>query len=433
MAIPRTSLPNLRIQKGLLTRLASPASAKSIGTSIGQAMLGPQNRKERRDREAFSKELLTAAGDPTKIGNILTTYGAKLDDPELAMRGAGMLSTAMEAKRIQDGQSALAYIQDQMRQTLQTELTENFTAQDQQQRLNDLQLSANAVARNVRGLDPLAVAGMSMNMENAVFQQQSARNQDRRAEEALEIRFEGHEMALAKHKEYMETRDYRDQMRGFERNEALHNAAIKSAQQSGGTDEDRAKFLQLFPDMEGIWETVTTQKESQNLQLKKLKADAKSNKFDYKNEQLFDLLGIPEDERTEETEQGKKNLKAIERLRVLPPKKAYEVLQAAVESSFAKAKAPPAALVGLFKDAAMAYTAGQGPFVSDEKEEGEAAQLALIGAQAYMEAGSGIDAFKSATEAMAKASKAVKEGKKEGENELIERLKQLDMATEYPD
>ena len=423
--------PNLRLSSAVLGGLARPAFSENLGEAIGQAMLGPQNRKERRDREAFSKELLAAAGDPTKISNILTTYGAKLDDPELAMRGAGMLATAREAERTQEGQGALAYLQDQMRQTLQTKLTENFTAQDQQQRLNDLQASANAVARNVRGLDPLTAANMSMNMENAVFQQQSARNQERRAEEALELRFKGHEMALEKHKEYMATADYRQQIRDFDVNSKQYEAAIQSAKGAPQTEEAKAAFLQRFPEMEGVWDSVTTQKESQNLQLEQIKAAAESNKFDYTDEQLFDLLSIPAEDRKETTEKGKANLKAIERLRALPPKRANEVLQAAVESSFAKTKAPPAALVGLFKDAAMAYTAGQ-VLLTDDEEEGQAAQLALKAAQAYMQAGSGVGAFQAALEAMAiEAEDMTGDKQPDSQADLIKQLEQL--QTQYAD
>ena len=59
--------PNLRLSSAVLGGLARPDFAQDAGKALGQAMLGPQNRKERRDREAFSKELLAAAGDPTKI------------------------------------------------------------------------------------------------------------------------------------------------------------------------------------------------------------------------------------------------------------------------------------------------------------------------------------------------------------------------------
>ena len=419
----------------LLQSLARPPAfqqglfdaAKGIGAT--PVMLTEQRKleQERQDRDAFSEELLAAAGDPNKIGNVLTAYGAKFDDPELAIRGASMLSAAKETERTQEGQGALAYLQDQMRQTLQTELTDNFTAQDQQRKLNDLQASANAIARNVRGLDPLAAASMSMNMENAVFQQKSARNQERRAEEALEIRFEGHEMALEKHKEYMATADYRQQIRDFDVNSKKYDAAIAAAKGAPQTEEAKAAFLQRYPEMEGVWDSVTTQKESQRLQLEQIKAAAEDNKFDYTDEELFDLLGIPGDQRGDDSAEGQANLKAIKRLRALPPKRANVVLQAAVESSFAKTKAPPAALVGLFKDAAMAYTAGQFG-VSDEEEEGQAAQLALKAAQAYMQAGSGVGAFQAALEVM-----AIEAGKVSGSSESSDIKELRQMQTQYID
>lgn len=183
--------------------------------------------------------------------------------------------------------------------------------------------------------------------------------------------------------------------------------------------------------MEGVWDAVSAQKESQRLQLEQLEAAAEDNKFDYTDEQLFDLLGTPEDERTNDSPAGKANLKAIKRLRALPPKRANAVLASAVESSFGRAKPPPAALVGLFKDAAMAYTGGQ-IFASDEKEEGQAAQLALKAAQAYMQAGSGVNAFQSALEAMAIEAEGMTGDKQsESTSDLIRQLDQL--ATQYAD
>jgi hypothetical protein len=408
-------------------RLASPdfGDVQGLGMLVGSGQaVAKQKAKEQGMFSDLSKAIFS--GDADQL--LQASQQFVTTDPSLSMRLASQAQQIKTTQRTQEGEGALAYIQDQMRQTLQKELTDSFTAQDQQQQLNNLQASANAVAANIQGIDRLATAGMSMNMENAVFQQKAARRQEERADEGLRLRFEGHEMALQKHQEYMDTADYREQMRGFARAEAMHNAAIQTAEQSGGTDEDRAKFLQNFPNMKGIWDSVTAQKESQRLQLEQMKSAAKDNAFDYTDEQIFDLLGTPADERTEASEKGKANLKAIERLRVLPPKRANEVLQAAVESSFARAKPPPAALVSLFKDAAMAYTAGQ-IFASDEEEEGQAAQLALKGAQAYMQAGSGINAFQSALEAMAMEAEDAGKGKQpESTAELIEQLQQLETS-----
>lgn len=354
-------------------------------------------------------------------------------DPSLSMRLASQAQQIKTAQRTQEGQGALAYLQDQMRRTLQTELSDTFTAENQQEQLNNLQASANAVAANIQGLDRLATAEMSMNMENAVFQQKAARRQEERADEGLRLRFKGHEMALEKHQEYMKTADYREQMQGFEVNEANYNAAIRAAKSMPNTPEAKAAFLQNknFSEMEGVWDAVSAQKESQRLQLEQLEAAAEDNKFEYTDEQLFDLLGTPEDERTNDSPAGKANLKALKRLRALPPKRANAVLASAVESSFGRANPPPAALVGLFKDAAMAYTAGQ-IFASDEEEEGQAAQLALKAAQAYMQAGSGMNAFQSALEVMAIEAEGAGKGKQpETQSELIKQLQQFE--TEYID
>ena len=79
----------------------------------------------------------------------------------------------------------------------------------------------------------------------------------------------------------------------------------------------------------------------------------------------------------------------------------------------------------------MAYTAGQ-RFTSEEEEEGQAAQLALKAAQAYMEAGSGVGAFQAALEVMAIEAEGVTGDKQpESTAELIKQLQQLE--TQYPD
>ena len=407
-------------------RLASPdfGDVQGLGMLVGSGQaVAKQKAKEQGMFSDLSKAIFS--GDADQL--LQASQQFVTTDPSLSMRLASQAQQMKTAQRTQEGQGALAYLQDQMRRTLQTELSDTFTAEDQQKQLNNLQASANAVAANVQGLDRLVTAGMSMNMENAVFQQKAARRQEERADDALRLRFEGHEMALEKHQEYMRTADYREQMRGFEANEANYNAAIRAAKSMPNTPEAKAAFLQNenFSGMEGVWDAVNAQKESQRLQLEQLEAAAEDHKFDYTGEQLFDLLGTPEDERTDDSPAGKANLKALKRLRALPPKRANAVLASAVESSFGRAKPPPAALVGLFKDAAMAYTAGQ-IFTSEEEEEGQAAQLALKGAQAYMQAGSGMNAFQSALEAMAIEAEGVTGDKQpETESDLIRELRQL--------
>lgn len=422
-----------RFSRGFLQAIANPSYQQNLYSAAEQAGSAEAVGREQTRREGMFQDINKAlfSNDPTQL--LAASQQLARTDPAAAMRLASDARAMQAQQRTQEGQGALAYLQDQMRRTLQTELSDTFTAENQQEQLNNLQASANAVAANIQGLDRLATAGMSMNMENAVFQQKAARRQEERADEGLRLRFEGHEMALEKHQEYMKTADYREQMRGFEANEANYNAAIRAAKSMPNTPEAKAAFLQNenFSGMEGVWDAVSAQKESQRLQLEQLEAAAEDNKFDYTDEQLFDLLGTPEDERTDDSPAGKANLKAIKRLRALPPKRANAVLASAVESSFGRAKPPPAALVGLFKDAAMAYTAGQ-ITATDEEEEGQAAQLALKAAQAYMQAGSGVNAFQSALEVMAMEAEDAGKGKQpESTAELIEQLQQLE--TKYPD
>ena len=123
--IPRTSLPNLRIQPGLLTRLASPASAKSIGTSIGQAMLGPENRQKERE----NLEAITGIGTITNAG----------------VSAAQMADLAGLNKSISDLQSRLAATTDA---TIASEITKQIGT--------------------LQGLVPQTKKGASMRVVNAM-------------------------------------------------------------------------------------------------------------------------------------------------------------------------------------------------------------------------------------------------------------------------
>ena len=71
--IPRTSLPNLRVNQGLLTRLASPGAGGSIGNAITAALLGVERREreaEDRSTEEASIELLRKAQVAQETGDM---------------------------------------------------------------------------------------------------------------------------------------------------------------------------------------------------------------------------------------------------------------------------------------------------------------------------------------------------------------------------
>ena len=96
MAIPRTSLPNLRINSGLLKELANPSFSARAGEAIGQAMLGPQLRKEKKETEAFYQQLIKAGqeGNSATVGTLLAGQGVKLDNPQMVLQGMGMMTAA---------------------------------------------------------------------------------------------------------------------------------------------------------------------------------------------------------------------------------------------------------------------------------------------------------------------------------------------------
>ena len=75
--IPRTPLPNLRLNRSLLTNLANPSFSKSVGTSVQQAMLGPEVREKKAEQDRLFGEIMQASkdNDMAKVGNLFQEYG----------------------------------------------------------------------------------------------------------------------------------------------------------------------------------------------------------------------------------------------------------------------------------------------------------------------------------------------------------------------
>ena len=92
--IPRTSLPNLRVSQGLLTRLASPGAATSIGTSIGASLLGA----ERRGREAEDRLTEEATIELLRKGQLAKESGDMRLFREVSTDLQGMLGDTKSSK-----------------------------------------------------------------------------------------------------------------------------------------------------------------------------------------------------------------------------------------------------------------------------------------------------------------------------------------------
>lgn len=92
--------PNLRLSSAVLGGLARPDFAGVVGAGIGQAMLGPQRRKEKKETEAFYEQLMKAGqeGDSAAVGTLLAGQGAKIDNPQMVLQGMGMMTAAKKQK-----------------------------------------------------------------------------------------------------------------------------------------------------------------------------------------------------------------------------------------------------------------------------------------------------------------------------------------------
>ena len=75
--IPRTPFPNLRLNRGLLANLARPRFSTSVGTAVGQAILGPEVREKKAEQDRLFGEIMQASkdNDMAKVGNLFQEYG----------------------------------------------------------------------------------------------------------------------------------------------------------------------------------------------------------------------------------------------------------------------------------------------------------------------------------------------------------------------
>ena len=101
MAIPRTSLPNLRLNPSLLAGLARPGFSDSVGKSVGAAVSAPEERR----KKGMLTDLLALLADPAATSADYATAARGLIpiDQELGMRVAARgrtLAEQEEAKRL---------------------------------------------------------------------------------------------------------------------------------------------------------------------------------------------------------------------------------------------------------------------------------------------------------------------------------------------
>ena len=87
---------NLRLSSSVLGQLANPSFARTAGTAIGQAMLGPEIRQDKEEEQEFFKKLMEAGqeGNLATQGGLLATRGAKVGNTNMVLQGTQMMASA---------------------------------------------------------------------------------------------------------------------------------------------------------------------------------------------------------------------------------------------------------------------------------------------------------------------------------------------------
>jgi len=375
-----------RFGQSFLQALTQPSYGQGLfelGGAIGGA---PAAAAERKARQGMLEQLQTAisSNDPDVIENAATSIIKT--DPKAALELSSQAKALRLEQRQQNAQSGLGYLQNQMTSVLKDE---SLSPSDKQEKLTALQQSANAIGGAVPGLDPMNISQMSMQAEDAVFRQTEARKASERADKGLQIRLkqlglseEASQRAAEQHREFMDTSDYRATKRKLELDSAQYASATQLARGLAGTEGGKEKFLQTYPDKEGVFTAIEKENEAKDLQLEKLRKDAEDGKFSYKEEDVRKMLGLDKDA----------DVSTFMKLAKHDPKTANTVLSKALASSYASRTVPSAAMAGLFQEAALSYvqTLNLPGRDTEEKENAMAAKLALKAADAFVN-GSSID------------------------------------------
>ena len=371
------ALTNPSYQQGLFTAAQGP------GIALGEAA-------EEQKKERMFSELQNAisSNDPDIIDQ--AAKSALKIDPQLGLELSEKARILREASRTQNAQGSLSYLQNQMQSVLKDS---SLSPTAQQNKLNQLQESANAIGRSVPGLDPMAVGGLSMKVENAIFQQQEAKRQSERADESLNLRFKSFglqedqaRMAAEKHTEWSNTANYRTTMRDLELGEAQYTQALQLARGLSTVEGGREKFIQAHPDKAGVFDAIAREQETKDLQLETLRENKEAGKFDYTDKELLEFLDVSENATEEQKQAVEQTVKTIQQVAKINPRQANKLLESYVSKKLIGREIPSAAMAGLFKDAALSYvkTINLPGFDSDEKEEALAAKLALQAADEYV-------------------------------------------------
>ena len=379
-----------RFGQGFIQALTNPSYQQGLFTAAQGLGAAPGVAAEEQKKERMFSELQNAisSNDPDIIDQ--AAKSALKIDPQLGLELSEKARILREASRTQNAQGSLSYLQNQMQSVLKDS---SLSPTAQQNKLNQLQESANAIGRSVPGLDPMAVGGLSMKVENAIFQQQEAKRQSERADESLNLRFKSFglqedqaRMAAEKHTEWSNTANYRTTMRDLELGEAQYTQALQLARGLSTVEGGREKFIQAHPDKAGVFDAIAREQETKDLQLETLRENKEAGKFDYTDKELLEFLDVSENATEEQKQAVEQTVKTIQQVAKINPRQANKLLESYVSKKLIGREIPSAAMAGLFKDAALSYvkTINLPGFDSDEKEEALAAKLALQAADEYV-------------------------------------------------
>ena len=300
--------------------------------------------------------------------------------------------------RLQEGQSGVA---DMSRKMMTILKDPTLTPEGRETQLNNLQASANAIARVTPNMEPLKVANLRTNVEQAFLSQASVQQQmdlatqqnerdwERLGNEGLRLDMSAQTLAMAseKHAEWVNTADYRETLRAIEQDKGNFENSLMLAKRFAGTENGKEKFNAATGGLyEGVFDSVQQQRTAQQLQIDEASQRLESGSFDYKTSDLVSL-GIPEELAANIIKIGKN-----------VPNAGNTMVITALKSVLGGAEAPTSAMIGLFEGAALNAVIGDGydhpGKDSDEKDEAKAKEIALAMAGVFMKTNSTEEALK---------------------------------------
>jgi hypothetical protein len=303
-----------------------------------------------------------------------------------------------EQARLQEGQSGVA---DMSRKMMTILKDPTLTPEGREEQLNNLQASANAIARVTPNMEPLKVANLRTNVEQAFLSQASVQQQmdlasqqnerdwERLGNEGLRLDMSAQTLAMAseKHAEWVNTADYRETLRAIEQDKGNFENSLMLAKRFAGTENGKEKFNAATGGLyEGVFDSVQQQRTAQQLQIDEANQRLESGSFDYKASDLVSL-GIPDELAANIVKIGKN-----------VPNAGNTMVITALKSVLGGAEAPTSAMIGLFEGAALSAVIGDGydhpGKDSDEKDEAKAKEIALAMAGVFMKTNSTEEALK---------------------------------------